>query len=104
MFTGPEDVRQYESGIATLLQQSPELFGTLNATQRKYFFHHYKMYGQANPLPQDWPEKLWKAVELTDWEALTSEGAADFQTLHKLWTKTSCGRQWSLWPSQVRIV
>ena len=88
MFTGPEDVRQYESGIATLLQQSPELFGTLNATQRKYFFHHYKMYGQANPLPQDWPEKLWKAVELTDWEALTSEGAADFQTLHKLWTKT----------------
>ena len=87
MFTGPEDVRQYESGIQNLLQQSPELFGTLTNTQRKHFFHHHKMYGQSNPLPDDWPYRLWKAVELTNWEALMSQGSADFQALHKLWTK-----------------
>ena len=87
MFTGPEDVRQYESGIQNLLQQSPELFGTLTNTQRKHFFHHHKMYGQSNPLPDDWPYRLWKAVELTNWEALMSQGSADCQALHKLWTK-----------------
>ena len=87
MFTGPEHVRQYESGIQNLLQQSPELFGTLTNTQRKHFFHHHKMYGQSNPLPDDWPYRLWKAVELTNWEALLSQGSADCQALHKLWTK-----------------
>ena len=87
MFTGPEDVRQYESDIANLLQQSPELFGALNDTQRKYFFHHHRIYGQYNRLPDDWPDKLWKAVELTNWEALVSKHPADFQTIHKLWTK-----------------
>ena len=45
------------------------------------------MYGQSNPLPDDWPYRLWKAVELTNWEALTSQGSNDFQALHKLWTK-----------------
>ena len=87
MFTGPQDVRNYESGIQQLLDQSPDLFGTLTETQRKHFFLHHRIYGQSNPHPQDWPERLWKAVELTDWETVMSERPADFQSLHKLWTK-----------------
>ncbi|EPS99840.1 hypothetical protein FOMPIDRAFT_85638 [Fomitopsis schrenkii] len=87
MFTGPEDVRNYESGIQQLLEESPELFGTLTETQRKHFFLHHKIYGQANPHPEDWPERLWQAVDLTGWEDLMSQGPADFQALHKLWTK-----------------
>ena len=86
-FSGPQDVRNYESDIQNLLDQSPELFGTLTDTQRKHFFHHHRMYGQSNPLPDDWAESLWKAVELTNWEALMSGSSADFQSLHKLWTK-----------------
>ena len=87
MFYGPEDVRQYESDMKELLQQTPGLFGALTDTQKKHFFHHPRIYGQSNPLPDDWPEKLWKAVQVTEWEDMMSHAPVGFKTLHKLWTK-----------------